>query len=104
MQKTSHEAALFMSDKIRQLCPENPISFNYHQYRWLLKKISIRLGHDFSKTHSARRYFATKIYEKGGKDIKLVQKALGHTSIVSTEKYISVESDALQRAVMSLGE
>ena len=48
--------------------------------------------------HSLRHTFATRLYEKTG-DLHLVQKALGHRQITTTEIYARVGDGALRRAV-----
>ncbi len=48
--------------------------------------------------HSCRHTFATRLYQKTG-DLYLVQRALGHRQITTTETYATVGDDALRRAV-----
>ena len=48
--------------------------------------------------HSLRHTFATRLYEKTG-DLHLVQRALGHWQITTTEVYVRVSDQALRRAV-----
>jgi integrase/recombinase XerC len=48
--------------------------------------------------HSLRHTFATRLYEKTG-DLHLVQRALGHRQITTTEIYARVGDGALRRAV-----
>ena len=48
--------------------------------------------------HSLRHTFATRLYEKTG-DLYLVQRALGHRHITTTEIYARVSDDRLRRAV-----
>ncbi|MFC1475857.1 tyrosine-type recombinase/integrase [Candidatus Zixiibacteriota bacterium] len=50
--------------------------------------------------HSLRHTFATQLYEKTG-DLHLVQRALGHRQITTTEVYARVGDGALRRAVAS---
>jgi len=47
--------------------------------------------------HSLRHTFATRLYEKTG-DLHLVQRALGHRQITTTEAYARVSDKQLQRA------
>jgi len=51
--------------------------------------------------HSLRHTFATRLYEKTG-DLHLVQRALGHRQITTTEVYAKVSDGALRRAVSGL--
>jgi len=48
--------------------------------------------------HSLRHTFATRLYEKTG-DLHLVQRALGHRQITTTEIYARVGEGMLRRAV-----
>jgi len=48
--------------------------------------------------HSLRHTFATRLYRKTG-DLHLVQRALGHRQITTTEIYAKVSDQALRRAV-----
>ncbi len=48
--------------------------------------------------HSLRHTFATHLYQKTG-DLYLVQRALGHRQITTTEIYARVSDDRLRRAV-----
>ena len=45
-----------------------------------------------------RHTFATRLYDKTG-DLYLVQRALGHRQITTTEVYARVSDDSLRRAV-----
>jgi len=51
--------------------------------------------------HSLRHTFATRLYGKTG-DLRLVQRALGHRNIATTEIYARVEDKALRKALDSL--
>jgi integrase/recombinase XerC len=51
--------------------------------------------------HSLRHTFATRLYRKTG-DLYLVQKALGHRQITTTEIYARVSDEALRRAVSAV--
>ena len=51
--------------------------------------------------HSLRHTFATRLYEKTG-DLYLVQRALGHRQITTTEIYARVTDESLRRAVQSV--
>jgi len=49
--------------------------------------------------HSCRHTFATRLYQKTG-DLYLVQRALGHRQITTTEIYARVSDETLRRAVL----
>ncbi|MCX5800876.1 MAG: tyrosine-type recombinase/integrase [Candidatus Eisenbacteria bacterium] len=51
--------------------------------------------------HSLRHTFATRLYSKTG-DLRLVQRALGHKRITTTEIYARVEDKALRKALEKL--
>jgi site-specific recombinase XerD len=48
--------------------------------------------------HSLRHTFATRLYRQTG-DLYLVQRALGHRQITTTEVYAKVSDEALRAAV-----
>ena len=62
--------------------------------RWL---VQAGITRPFS-IHSLRHTFATRLYRRTG-DLYLVQKALGHRQITTTEIYAQVSDEALRRAV-----
>ena len=65
----------------------------------MLEKYLRQTGLDTRTTpHSLRHSFATKLYEKTG-DLHLVQRALNHRQITTTEIYARVGERALRRAV-----
>ena len=49
-------------------------------------------------THSFRHYFATKLVERGA-NIRVVQELLGHSSLATTQVYLSVTADHLEDAI-----
>jgi len=51
--------------------------------------------------HSLRRTFAARLYSKTG-DLHLVQRALGHRHITTTEIYVKVEDKALRKALADM--
>ncbi|HIO62924.1 MAG TPA: hypothetical protein EYN37_01625, partial [Dehalococcoidia bacterium] len=54
-------------------------------------------------THSFRHYFATKLVEKGA-NIRVVQELLGHSSLNTTQVYLSVTANHLEEAIGLLDE
>ena len=54
-------------------------------------------------THSFRHYFATTLVEKGTK-IRVVQELLGHSSLNTTQAYLSVTAKHLEEAIGLLDE
>ena len=59
------------------------------------------LGPDYGNisTHSFRKYFATSIYNNNGKDIALVQRLLQHSSPATTQRYIGIEPERIEKAL-----
>lgn len=60
-----------------------------------------KLGGNIS-THSMRKTFAFKIYNKLGKDIFKTQKALGHVSVLSTVSYLFFSSTEIDEAILEI--
>ena len=56
-------------------------------------------GYENVSTHSFRKFFATSIYNNNGKDIALVQRLLQHSSPATTQRYIGVEPERIERAL-----
>lgn len=52
-------------------------------------------------THSFRKFYATDIYEKNGHDIVLVQKLLQHSSAATTQRYIGIMSEKVEKAIQN---
>ena len=55
-------------------------------------------------THSFRHYLVTTIAEKGGVNIRVVQELLGHSSLNTTQVYLSVTANHLEEAIGLLDE
>lgn len=51
--------------------------------------------------HMLRHRFASKAYRDGGKDIRVVQELLGHSSVATTQIYTAVDDNDLRRAVLA---
>jgi len=51
-----------------------------------------------ARPHALRHSFAVALYARS-RDIALVQRALGHESIVSTLRYASTTDEQLRRAM-----
>ena len=57
------------------------------------------LGHDGISTHSFRKWYATEIYKANGYDIVLVQRLLQHSSAATTQRYIGIEPQRIEKAI-----
>ena len=53
-------------------------------------------------THSMRKTFADRVYEKLGRDIFRTQKAMGHRNINSTVQYLSFKEEDIDAAVLAM--
>jgi integrase len=82
--------------------PTTPIfSMDYYQVRRALQRAFDRAGLDGKlSTHTMRKTFAMSMYKKLGKDIVALQKAMGHAHVDSTAHYISVDMDAVNKAIL----
>ena len=53
-------------------------------------------------THSMRKTFADRVYEKLNHDLFKTQKALGHRNINSTIQYLSFKQEEIDAAILSI--
>ena len=67
-----------------------------NKFRHWAKKAGVNLH-----THSFRHYFATTLVERGA-NIRVVQELLGHSSLATTQVYLSVTADHLEDAIQLL--
>lgn len=58
------------------------------------------LGYEGISTHSFRKWYATEIYKANGCDIALVQRLLQHSSASTTQRYIGIEPQRIEAAIM----
>jgi len=63
-----------------------------------LKIITDYLGLDNISTHSFRKMFATTVYESNDHNIELVKELLNHSSIATTQRYVRVSQEAINKA------
>ncbi|BBY35906.1 hypothetical protein MMAN_00400 [Mycobacterium mantenii] len=47
--------------------------------------------------HTLRHRYATRVY-RGSRNIRAVQQLLGHTSVISTERYVAIYDDEIRAA------
>lgn len=59
------------------------------------------LGYEGISTHSFRKWYATEIYKANGYDIALVQRLLQHSSANTTQRYIGIEPQRIEQAIMN---
>lgn len=66
----------------------------------ILKMTCDYLGYENISTHSFRKFYATEIYTKNGYDIALVQHLLQHSSPSVTQRYIGMEPQKVEQAIL----
>jgi len=54
-------------------------------------------------THSLRKTFAHDVFERSGHNLVLTQRALGHSSVMTTARYVSPDEEAISAAILGLG-
>ena len=63
-----------------------------------LKIVTNYLGLENVSTHSFRKLYAVTVYETNNNNIELVKELLNHTSIATTQRYIRVSQQAINKA------
>ena len=89
--------------------PSTPLFLSMRGGRIGSRQVQLRLGFWLRKAgitrpctvHTLRHTFATRLYETTG-DLRLVQRALGHRQVTTTEIYTRVTNRAIARAVRLL--
>lgn len=66
-----------------------------------LKLVCDHLGYSGIGSHSLRKYFATSIYVNNHYDINLVRVLLQHSSTVTTQRYIGLQSKDIENALQN---
>ena len=66
-----------------------------------LKLVCDYLGYSGIGSHSFRKYFATSIYTNNHYDINLVRVLLQHSSTVTTQRYIGLQSKEIENALQN---
>lgn len=66
-----------------------------------LKLVCDQLGYVGIGSHSFRKYFATSIYVNNQYDINLVRVLLQHSSTVTTQRYIGLQSKDIENALQN---
>ena len=66
-----------------------------------LKLVCDHLGYSGIGSHSFRKYFATSIYVNNHYDINLVRVLLQHSSTVTTQRYIGLQSKEIENALQN---
>lgn len=106
-QKTRKKRPFPVSDELHQeimaYCEKYGIKgsdrlypFGERNVQKYLQKVTDYLGYDRISTHSFRKYFAHQLYEKSGKDIRVVQYVLQHVSPAVTQRYLNLQPDNVE--------
>ena len=66
-----------------------------------LEKVSKYLGLQGISTHSFRKFFANSIYVENDYNLELVRELLQHSSITVTQRYLSVSSKTIEKALQN---
>lgn len=66
-----------------------------------LRQVCDYLDYQGISTHSFRKYYATEIYKNNHYDIVLVQKLLQHSSTAVTQRYIGIEPEKVEQAILN---
>ena len=81
---------------------ESVFGLNYRSPGMKIKEWADKAGVPIH-THSFRHYFVTTLVEKGA-NIRVVQELLGHSSLNTTQIYLSVTANHLEEAIGLLDE
>ena len=109
-QKTGKERVFTVPFSIQQYmenyCLRNSIGPTEPMFpitaRMIQKQLAIvckYLGYEGISTHSFRKWYATEIYKNNGYDIALVQRLLQHSSAATTQRYIGIEPQRIEKAI-----
>jgi len=91
------DTCLFLSGK-----GENRPITRIHAYRLFKNACAANRMQGVLATHSLRKTFAHRIYERLGRDLLKTQRALGHKSITSTVQYLSFSEEEIDRAIRAI--
>lgn len=80
---------------------ENDVIFEHtiRSIQYKLKNIAKYLGEEYENisTHSFRKHAGMTIYRASGNDIELTRKFLNHSSISTTQRYLGVNDDEINK-------
>jgi site-specific recombinase XerD len=75
------------------------LSYSGHLKRWQLAVERLRITSLKPTPHAVRHYYATRAYERSGRNLRVVQELLGHSDINTTARYLGVDLEELRNAV-----
>lgn len=99
--KTGNKVPLFLHKDVEPLLEYLPLPIKYKTHWKNLKALGEKLGGIDLCTHDARRLFASMLSESS-KDIMIVKKALGHSSVKMTELYVKTSQEKLKGEVFKV--
>ena len=85
--KYGQKSNLFLDEKGKPVTRQKVYKMIRKQGEYVNKKIS---------PHTIRHSFATHLLERGA-DLRVVQELLGHSSLITTQRYTDVQTETLQR-------
>lgn len=104
--KRTFTVPLEVFNYIKQYCIDNNIKSNENiftikprQVQRILEKAVQYLGYENISTHSFRKFYATQIYINNNYDIMLVKELLQHASVETTQEYIGIGTEILEKAI-----
>ena len=110
--KTGKERKFIVANElvqfIKQYCIDNNIKSNERIIPITERAVQLQL--DFAcdylglkdiSTHSFRKFFSDNIYYNNGENLRIVQEALQHSSITTTQRYLKVSSKQLEKALLN---
>ncbi len=116
--KGNVEQLVFVNGELKRLLKKyigkrdaaHPVFLSVRGRRIGSRQVQLRLAHWLTKAgitrrctvHTLRHTFATRLYEKTG-DLRLVQMALGHRQVTTTEIYSQITDARVRRAVRLIG-
>ena len=64
-----------------------------------LQLVCNHLEYEGISTHSFRKYFASTVYVNNQYNIELVRTLLQHSSVMTTQRYIGIQSEQVDTAL-----
>lgn len=91
---------------IRRYCERHGVGEHQRIFPFTSRAVEKRLrfaadkyGYANIGTHSFRKFYATRIYTANNYNIVLVQRLLQHSSPTTTQRYIGIGTEELERAI-----
>lgn len=104
--KGGHERVIPISHPVATLLredglikPMQRLSYSCHLKRWNKAVKHLGIKSKLPTPHAVRHFYATRAYEKSGKNLVAVQLLLGHADPSTTARYIGVDMSVLRSAI-----